>query len=245
MFGAGTAKQFRVNEETFFDIIGRLDQTQAQLSETQAQLSEAQAQLRDAQAQLQELQESAQESLEELSAGTAVTWSDVWNDKESCRNPFLDSDDAWCSLYGQATGDQYLQFDLLRNYLVYGVVIQARGGAGSVQHVDKFKVEVGTDSDTLQPVDSGKEFDGIRFYSGNPQPTSRTRMYVLFDKPVKAKYVKFIPTAVTAHISMRAGVLVATKTFNSPVPGVDKASTRRLAIREVNPAGNTDFVSYG
>ena len=95
-------------------------------------------------------------------------------------------------------GKEWLQIDTSTVQPIAGVVVQGRHNYN--RYVKTFKVKVSQKGKTWKWIDCGRLFDG-------PKSGSR-KVEVVFDMPVKARYVRIYPETSYHGFDMRAGVLL-------------------------------------
>jgi len=135
----------------------------------------------------------------------------------SCNEPRLDSPSAWCA----KTNDkkQWYQFDLLGDYLVGGVATQGR--ADIYQWVTKFTVQARTQKNSTWVNVGGNQTKHRHVNASNfvANTDQNTKVDNYFTTPIKARYIRIIPTAWHDHIAMRVALLKdCTKGAGPPPP---------------------------
>jgi hypothetical protein len=113
-----------------------------------------------------------------------------------CNEGQLNSKDAWCA--GSRSISDWMQMDSGEVQSIAGVIIQGR--RIYAQWVKSFKVEVSDDGKEWFPVECGREFDG--------STDQNTKVRILFEKPVKARFMRVNPQSWNDWPSMRAGILL-------------------------------------
>lgn len=113
-----------------------------------------------------------------------------------CNEGRLNSKDGWCA--GSRTLTEWMQMDSGEVQSIAGVVIQGR--RRHHQWVKTFKVEVSDDGKEWLAVECGREFDGSK--------DRNSKVRVLFQKPVRARFVRINPQTWHSWPTMRAGILL-------------------------------------
>jgi len=111
----------------------------------------------------------------------------------------LNSPQAWSVASGTGKGE-WMQIDLQEKLAISGVVTQGRAQWWYSQWVTQFKVMTSVDDKTWEWVECGRTFGGNR--------DAATKVYNTFEKPIYARYVRFVVQRWRNWPSMRAGVLV-------------------------------------
>jgi len=112
-------------------------------------------------------------------------------------HPKLGESYCWKSKTNTA-GEEWLQIDTGSLQAVAGVVVQGR--SNYARWVQTFKVMVSQRGKTWTYVQCGRIFDGNTDYT--------TKVEVVFDKPVEARYVRIYPETSQSGFDMRAAVLL-------------------------------------
>ena len=114
----------------------------------------------------------------------------------------INSDSAWYA--GRKDNKQWMYIRVGDNpENIAGVKIQGRKDAGSRQSVTSFKVSISDDANSWDWVDDEKEFIV-------PVQDRNTINDILFENPVKTKFVRIHPQKWERYVSMRADVIYAT-----------------------------------
>jgi len=124
------------------------------------------------------------------------TWGNVDMGKREYSRPRLNSYGGYVP--SKASKEEWLQIDVGTIQDVTGVVLQGRSTYD--QRLTTFRVQVSEKGDSWADVECGRIFDG--------NTDRNTHVRALFDKPIKARYVRIIPETWYSWPSFRAGVLL-------------------------------------
>eukprot|EP00937_MAST-01D_sp_MAST-1D-sp2_P000414 g414.t1 len=137
---------------------------------------------------------------------SARSYSSIWDNNAKGTGHAasrLDSNQGWSSRHNSV--DSWLRLDLGTQEAVGGIVTQKRKCGNECQYVKTVRVEVSNDDHLWQYVDGGKTYNAN--YVGQDQ---NAKTEISFDRTYSARYVRIRVRTWHRHISMRAGVLVAT-----------------------------------
>ena len=121
----------------------------------------------------------------------------------------LDSTLAWCA--GTNRAGQWMRIDAGSTLPVYGVQVQTRCCSPNGQRVTAFTIQHSTDDSTWSAVDGGVTF--THAFTG----ASGTFDARFAAAPVMAQYVRITVVSWVGHISMRAGLIMASQVAPSQV----------------------------
>ena len=125
-----------------------------------------------------------------------------------CSQSMLDSTLAWCA--GTNRAGQWMRIDAGSTLPVYGVQIQTRYGSPNGQRVTAFTIQHSTDDSTWSAVDGGVTF--THAFTGASNFDARFAA-----APIMAQYIRITVVSWVAHISMRAGLIMASQVAPSQV----------------------------
>ena len=113
-----------------------------------------------------------------------------------CNEGRLNSKDAWCA--NPPNKNAFMQMDSGEIASIAGVIVQGRRRAN--QWVTTLKVQVSDDGKEWLPVECGRQFDASR--------DRDTKTRILFEHPIRARFVRIFPQTWHGWPSMRAGILM-------------------------------------